>query len=58
MEQILKQNIYDHGGSRIWLESKDGEKRDLMADTYGNKELALRVKVCVEEYLKEKGELI
>jgi len=28
-----KQTIYDHGGSRIWVEDGDG-RRNLIADTY------------------------
>jgi hypothetical protein len=28
----LKQTVYDHNGSRIWLE--DGEHRKLLVDTY------------------------
>ena len=43
------QNIYEHGGSRIWRETKDG--RELLADTYGNADMALAVKKCIEEFL-------
>ena len=37
--QTIRQNVYDHGGSRIWIESGDGA-RDLIADTYGDEALA------------------
>ena len=51
------QNIYYHGGSRIWRETKGG--RELLADTYGNAEMAVAVKKCIENFLADslpKGE--
>lgn len=49
----LHQTIYEHGGSRIWIE-RDG-KRDLLADTYGDETLANAVMVCVRAYLQPNG---
>ena len=37
--RTVKQNVYDHGGSRVWIEAKDGT-RDLIADTYGDDALS------------------
>jgi len=39
-EKTLKQTIYDHGGSRIYLVD-DKNQRDLIADTYYTEEYAL-----------------
>ena len=45
------QRIYEHGGSRIWRETKDG--RALLADTYGNVDMAVAVKKFIEGWLAE-----
>ena len=50
----INQAIYDHGGSRIWREV-DG-RRDLLADTYGSKELAVAVRVFIEGWLTQSAE--
>ena len=34
--EVIKQTIYEHGGSRIYRENADGS-RDLLADTYAGK---------------------
>jgi hypothetical protein len=49
---LLQQIIYDHGGSRIWIEQPGG-KRGLMADTYGNAEYAKAVHEFTEKWLKQ-----
>ena len=46
----LQQTIYEHGGSRIWIE-RNG-KRELLADTYGDETLAQAVMDCVRAYLQ------
>jgi len=53
-EAGLKQNLYDHGGSRIYTEI-DG-KRILICDTYHTEEFALAVRDFTEKWLKESGE--
>ena len=47
-ERVIKQDIYDHGGSRIWIE-QNGD-RELVADTYQSKEFAEAVKKLVDEW--------
>jgi hypothetical protein len=47
----LKQNIYKHGGSRIWRENET--KRDLLVDTYHTKAFAKAVRQFVEDWLKQ-----
>lgn len=49
-EYDIHQTIYDHGGSRIWVERKG--KRDLLVDTYGDKELAQAVMDCVKKLFR------
>lgn len=46
---MLHQTIYDHGGSRIWMEYEDGS-RDLLADTYDGEELAKKVRATIEAH--------
>jgi len=45
----VKQTIYAHGGSRIWMESDDG-RRDLLADTYDSDQLAKKVRDTIEAH--------
>jgi hypothetical protein len=40
---ILKRIIYEHGGSRIFLESEDKRDRELLADTYAPKIVSDRI---------------
>lgn len=49
-----QQTIFEHGGSRIWIE-RDG-KRELLADTYGDAALARAVMVCIRAYLQPNDE--
>jgi hypothetical protein len=37
--RTIRQNVYEHGGSRIWVETSNGN-RDLVVDTYGDETLA------------------
>lgn len=46
----LKQIIYEHGGSRIYLENP--YTRELLADTYGNVKIAEVVRKALEEWLE------
>ena len=45
----IMQTIYEHGGSRIWMEYEDGS-RDLLADTYDGEELAKKVRAAIEAH--------
>jgi hypothetical protein len=45
----IKQVIYTHGGSRIY----SGE-RDLLVDTYADREFAEYIKECVDKYFKDR----
>lgn len=47
----ISQTIYDHGGSRIWIE-KDGNRK-LIADTYTTKDYALALRDFTEQWLRE-----
>jgi len=48
---IIKMNQFEHGGSRIYFEDKDGEcDRYLLVDTYRDVEFAKYIKGCVEKY--------
>lgn len=47
----IKQTIYEHGGSRIWIEL-DGQ-RNLLCDTYHTKELAVVVRGFIEHWWKQ-----
>jgi len=49
----LHQTIYDHGGSRIWIETPDG-RRDLLADTYTTADYAKAIRDFSEQWLKLK----
>jgi hypothetical protein len=49
----LKQTIYPHGGSRIWLDI-DGERK-LLVDTFTTKEFAEAARKFVEEWLIKEG---
>ena len=49
----LRQTIYEHGGSRIWIE-KDG-KRELLADTFTTEEYAKAVRDFTEQWLRQSG---
>ena len=54
-KRLVKQSIYRHGGSRIWVEHSDGE-RELVADTYQDKAFAEAVKKLADEwYLPSAG---
>jgi hypothetical protein len=54
-KRLVKQSIYQHGGSRIWVEHSDGE-RELVADTYQDKAFAEAVKKLADEwYLPNKS---
>ena len=46
------QTIYDHGGSRIWIEKPDG-RRELLADTFTTADYAKAVRNFTEEWLKQ-----
>ena len=48
-KRLVKQSIYPHGGSRIWVEHSDGE-RELIADTYQDKAFAEAVKKLADEW--------
>jgi len=45
----IKQTIYQHGGSRIWIEASGGT-RELLADTYRDEAFALAVKKLADEW--------
>ena len=52
----LRQTIYSHGGSRIWIEKPGG--RELVADTYTDAEYAKAIREFTEEWMgiaKEKN---
>ena len=53
MTQELKQVIYDHGGSRIYLAEKDDSDRELLVDTYHTEEFAIAVRDFVSKWLSE-----
>ena len=48
----IKHNIYDHGGSRLYVEDEKGN-RNLIVDTYHTKEYALAIREFTEKWLKE-----
>ena len=48
----MRQAIYDHGGSRIWIEKPDGG-RELLADTYTTAAYAKAVRDFTEEWLRQ-----
>lgn len=52
----LRQTIYDHGGSRIWLEKPNG-RRELLADTYTTADFAKVVRAFTEEWLRQNASL-
>jgi len=47
----LRQTIYDHGGSHIWIETPSGHQ--LMADTYGTEAYSKAVRDFTEEWLRQ-----
>lgn len=51
----IKQNIYNHGGSRIWREDEAG-RRDLLVDTYHTEEFAEDVRRFTEEWFNVDGD--
>jgi hypothetical protein len=46
----LRQTIYEHGGSRMWLE-KNGERK-LLVDTYTTDNFAKAIRAFTEEWLR------
>jgi hypothetical protein len=46
----IKQNLYDHGSSRIYRENEDGT-RDLLVDTYGDAKMSKYIYQYVLHYL-------
>ena len=50
----LKQTIYGHGGSRIWIETDKG--RELVADTYMDEPFAVAIRDFAEQWLNSKEE--
>lgn len=53
-EANLRQDIYEHGGSRIWIEEDDGT-RSLVADTYTTAELSKAIRDFILAWLIEKN---
>jgi len=51
----LRQTVYPHGGSRIWVEEPDGS-RNLIADTYTTAEYAEAVRDFTEQWLRDNSE--
>jgi len=51
----LRQTVYPHGGSRIWVEEPDGS-RNLIADTYTTAEYAEAVRDFTEKWLRDNSE--
>ncbi|MCO5250754.1 MAG: hypothetical protein M9949_04945 [Candidatus Kapabacteria bacterium] len=45
----FKHNIYEHGGSRMFIDGDSGD-RELLVDTYYDEDFALYVEKCVREY--------
>lgn len=54
-KRLVEQEIYSHGGSRIWVEHSDGE-RELIADTYQSEEFAMAVKKLADEWYLPKSD--
>jgi hypothetical protein len=52
----LRQTIYEHGGSRIWIE-KPGGGRELLADTYTTADYANAVRDFTEKWLRQNKEI-
>lgn len=50
----IKQTLYQHGGSRIWIEDKDGTL-DLIADTYPGRgeRFSLDVGEFIDQWLED-----
>ena len=44
-------NQYDHGGSRIYIHGESGD-RELIVDTYYDKDFAEYINKCTKEYFK------
>ena len=42
-------NIYEHGGSRIYIDGESGD-RQLLIDSYYSKEFAEYIEQCVKEF--------
>ena len=53
-EITLHQTIYGHGGSRIWIEKRDGG-RELVADTYMDDKYAIAIRDFTDEWLKREN---
>ena len=49
----IKQTIYEHGGSRIYIDLPTG--RELIADTYSSAEYAKAVLQFTKEWLTKNG---
>ena len=47
----VRQSIYKHGGSRLWIE-QNGE-RELIVDTYTTAEFAKAIRAFTEEWLRQ-----
>ena len=47
--QDLVHNKYDHGGSRIFIDGESGD-RQLLVDTYYDKDFAEYIEQCVRKY--------
>lgn len=45
----FRHNIYDHGGSRIFIDGESGDRK-LLVDTYYTKDFAEYIEQCVKEY--------
>jgi cytochrome c biogenesis protein ResB len=44
----IRQNLYDHGGCRIYFEK--GDKRDLICDAYQDEAFSVALRKFVEDY--------
>ena len=49
----LKQMIYEHGGSRIYLHDGNDNNRNLLMDTYHTEEFAIAARKFTEDWLKQ-----
>lgn len=47
----LVHNIYEHGGSRIFVDGESGE-RCLLVDTYYTKEFAEYIEKCIRQFFE------
>lgn len=50
--RCVEQDIYEHGGSRIYTKIEEGGRK-LLADTYHTKEFAIDVKTFIEGWMKK-----